>query len=169
MIKTMDRHEIRYMFEHRLLPHWFFEKKFAFVGMLHQDKGILYRIINDIFEKEGAENPYTVDMFGASLSKITDQAMTVKISFPEPEEEPLCYCSYLFFDEKFEKTGYFCIEKGNTEGGMCPFVCSWTEDGNHRNHGQCGLKNDGDFLRCADIYMEEMYGMTRKKKEKMED
>ena len=158
----MNQHEIRYMFEHRLLPHWFFESKLSFIGMLLQDKGVLYRILDDIFKKEEVENPYTADMFELSLSKITDQIMMAKICFPDPEEEPLCYCSYLFFDEKFEKPGYFCVEKGNTEGDRYPFICSWTEDGFHQNHGHCGFENDSDFLRCRDIYLESIYGLNRK-------
>lgn len=165
----MNRHKIRYMFEHRLLPHWFFENKLSFIGMLLREKEILYRILNDIFEKEEEENPYTVDMFKVSSLKIADEIMMVKISFPEPEEEPLCYCSYLFFDKAFEKLGYFCIEKGNEEGGRCPFVCSWTREGAHRNYGQCSFENNGDFLRCSDIYMEEMHGLIRKTEEKNRD
>lgn len=112
----MERHEIRYLLEHRLLPHWFFEQKMQLIGLLLRDQEVLYRIIGDLFEKEGIENPYTADQFAVTVSK-PDDKMVVRISFPEPEEEPLCYCSYLFFDETFEKVSYFCIEKGDEENG----------------------------------------------------
>lgn len=80
----MNRHGIRYMFEHRLLPQWFFEDK------------------------------------------------------------------------------NFCIEKGNSESGDFPFVCSWTPDEVQHNHGNCSFEDHNDFMRCADIHMEREYGLTRK-------
>ena len=57
----------------------------------------------------------------------------------------------MLFDEKFEKKGYFCIERGNEMGANLPFVCGWTQDETHLNYGQCGLKEDG-LLRCMEIY-----------------
>lgn len=165
----MDRHGVRYMFEHRLLPQCFFEDKAQFVGMLLHDKEILYRVISEIFEKESVANPYTVKQFDIDAGKITEEVMMMKISFPEPEEEPLCYCAYLFFDNEFEKTSYFCIEKGNDASQQYPFVCSWSSDGVHHNHGNCTFEKHGDFLRCTDIHMENEYGLTRKTQEDAAD
>lgn len=155
----MNLHSIRYMFEHRMLPQGFFEEKARFIGMLLQDKGVLYRIINDIFEKEEVQNPYEEEQFGIEAAKITEDVMMLKIIFPEPEEEPLCYCSYMFFDKDFEKIRYFCIEKGNGVGQPQPFVCSWDKDGTHLNHGNCTFEEHGDFKKCADIYMKQEYDM----------
>ncbi len=157
----MDRHAIRYTFEHRALPQWFFEDKEQFIGLLFHDKNVLYRVINGMFEDEGIINPYTEDDFSIAASKVTDDVKMFKIVFPEPEEEPLCYCSYMFFDDDFEKISYFCIEKGNEHGEDYPFVCSWTKDGAHQNHGNCTFEKYDDFLRCADIHMENMYGLKR--------
>ncbi len=158
----MDRHGIRYTFEHRALPQWFFEDKEMFIGTLLHDKNVLYRVINSMFEGEGVENPYIEDDFEVVVSKVTDDVKMLKIVFPEPEEEPLCYSSYMFFDDNFEKISYFCIEKGNTYGEDYPFVCSWTKEGEHENYGNCTFEKYDDFLRCADIHMENMYGLKRK-------
>ena len=106
----MDRHGIRYMYEHRLLPSWFFEDKAQFVGMLLHDKAILFRIIQEMFDKEGLQNPYKEEDFDIEATKITDAVLMLKIVFPVPEEEPLCYSSYMFFDSEFEKTSYFCTD-----------------------------------------------------------
>lgn len=157
----MNTHEIRYMFEHRLLPQWFFEEKERFVGLVLQKKGILYQIIDDIFVKEKVKNPYSVEQFDMETAKITEEVMMLKLIFPAPEEEPLCYCSYLFFNKGFEKLGFFCIEKGNTFGKIQPFVCAWTQDGSHLNYGHCTFEKQNDFLRCADIYMEQEFGLKR--------
>lgn len=151
----MNLHQIRYMFEHRLLPQWFFENKDKFVGIILQDKTVLYKMINDIFLNEELENPYTPEQFGIEAERLTEEVMMLKIIFPEPEDEPICYCSYLFFNRDFEKTGYFCIEKGNEEGQEQPFVCAWTADGTHLNYGRCSFEEHGDFLRCVEIYMEQ--------------
>ena len=158
----MDRHGIRYIFEHKLLPQWFFEDKMKFVGLLLHEKEILFNVINDLFEKEEVTNPYSLENFDVTAAKITDDVLMLRIGFPEPEEEPLCYCSYLFFDENFEKTSYFCIEKGNVESGDYPFVCSWTPDEVHHNHGNCSFDDHNDFIRCADIHMEREYGLKRR-------
>lgn len=157
----MNRHEIRYLFEHRLLPQWFFEEQAQLIGGLLHDKEMLFRIINDIFQKEGVDNPYSEDDFDVEPARITEEVMMLKIIFPEPEEEPLCYCSYLFFDQEFSKTSYFCIEKGNALGQDAPYVCSWTKDGDHCNHGNCTMEGNADFIKCADIHMAREYGMSR--------
>ena len=112
----MDLHQIIYMFEHRMLPQYFFEDREKFVWIILENKGILYQIINEIFEKEQMENPYSPEQFGVMSAKITEDVMMLKLIFPEPQEEPLCYCSYLFFDREFKKMGFFCIEKGNEYG-----------------------------------------------------
>ncbi|MDE7298147.1 MAG: hypothetical protein K2N94_04875 [Lachnospiraceae bacterium] len=157
----MDRHGIRYLFEHRLLPQWFFEDKTQFVGLLLNEKEILFNIINDLFEKENVDNPYKREDFTVMASKVTADVLMVRIGFPAPEEEPLCYCAYIFFDKAFDKVSYFCIERGNKEGDNYPFVCSWTPDGAHNNHGNCSLDSYNDFIRCADIHMEREYGLRR--------
>ncbi|MBR6384239.1 MAG: hypothetical protein IKS56_09700 [Lachnospiraceae bacterium] len=149
----MNRHDARYFFEHRVLPKWFYEDKVQFVGMLLQDKKILFRIIDDIFKQGNVENPYNEGSFDILFSKVTDDVKLLKIIFPEPEEEPLCYCSYMFFNDDFEKINYFCIEKGNELSDYNPFVCSWSNDGIHNNYGNCTFDEHNDFIRCAEIFL----------------
>ena len=153
----MEKHEIRYVFEHRMLPRWFFEETINFVGALLNEKEVLYNIINDIFVKENVENSYSKEDFRVEASRLTDNIMFVKIDFPKPEDEPLCYCSYMFFDEKFEKKRYYCIERGNEEGDEMPFVCGWTPNGSHINYGNCGLGEDADLIRCIELYTKDIH------------
>lgn len=160
-----DRHRVRYKFEHRILPQLFFEDKAQFIGIILNDKDVLFRMIDEVFNDEKVPNPYSEDDFSIDAARITESVLMLKIIFPEPEEEPLCYCSYLFFDDKFEKLGYFCIEKGNEMSDFYPFVCSWTPEGKrvkHVNYGNCTFEDHNDFLRCADIFMENEFGLTRK-------
>ena len=149
----MNRHDSRYFFEHKLLPEWFFENKDEFIGFLLSDKTILFEMIDDIFTQQKVSNPYKKEDFDVQPSKVTDEVKMLKIIFPEPEEEPLCYCSYIFFDDDLEKISYFCIEKGNEKSDNLPFVCSWTEDHMHLNHGNTTFEEYNDFLRCAELHM----------------
>lgn len=157
----MNRHEIRYMLEHRFIPKWFFEDKGKFIGTVLHEQGILFEVIDDLFQKEGVENPYSAEDFKVMAAKITDDVLLLRIGFPEPEEEPLCYCAYLFFDADYQKLGYYCIEKGNAESGDLPFVCSWTPDEVHHNYGNCTMEGHDDLRRCMDVHMELMYNMKR--------
>ncbi len=76
-----DLHSVRYMFEHRILPGWFFDEGKQLVGMLLHDKSILFELIDDIFTKEGVENPYKKEDFDVDAAKITDEVMMLKIIF----------------------------------------------------------------------------------------
>ena len=148
------RHQIRYFFEHRLLPQMFFENKGGFVNAVLGDKDLLFKAIDVIFQDKELDNPYSPNQFRASAETIADDISVLKIKYPEPEEEPLCYCSFLFFDAKFEKQGFYCLERGgDLSGDGIPFICSWSEDGVHRNHGTCLLDEREALLMCADIYM----------------
>ena len=109
----MDRHGVRYLFEHRLLPQFFFTETENFIGTLLSEKDVLYRIIDSLFRKEDLENPYTAGQFSAEAAKITEQILMIKITFPEPEEAPLCYRTYLFFDTDFGKLGCYSVEKNS--------------------------------------------------------
>lgn len=149
----MQIHRIRYFFEHKLLQSWFYENKEQFVGMILQNKRILYRVIGDIFESEGLKNPYKEEDFGAEPIRVTDDVLVLKLIFPEPENTPLCHCVYLFFDEGFEKQDYFCVEKGE----KTPFLCSWDSNGCHQNYGSCTFDEMDNIIRCAEIHMKKHY------------
>lgn len=148
----MDRHNVRHVFEHKVLPQWFFEDKQKFIGLVFHDKSVLFRVINSIFEENDVKNPYTESDFDIDASRVTEDILMLKIIFPEPEEEPLCYCSYMFFDEKFEQASYFCIEKSD-EYKNYPFVCGWTEQGVHINYGNCSSEEYNDFAKCIEIHL----------------
>lgn len=150
----MDKHDIRYRFEQVLLPHWFFEKKAQLIGMLLHDTGLLYRVVGDLFQRRGLENPYSESQFGIEMVRITDEVGLLKLSFPEPEESLESHCCYLVFDRTFEKLGFFCVEKSRMGG---PFLCSRDKDENHVNYGVCTLDDADNMLRSARIYMEKVY------------
>lgn len=74
----------------------------------------------------------------------------MKITYPEPEEVPLCYCSYIFFTPEFNHLAYFCVEKG--EGHA--FLCRWTQEESHEKFGEVAMDEQGQILQCLNIYLD---------------
>lgn len=148
----MNLTESMYYFEHTLLPAWFFGEKKKFVIAALNDKTFLYRVCSDVLKNEEVANPYKAEDFVAEPAKITDELLMMRIIFPMPAEEPLCYCSYMFFDNDFKQISYYTIEKGDPKKGPLPHVAEWTVDGVHHKIGRCGFENMGDFKACVDAH-----------------
>lgn len=151
----MSKKEIRYMFEHGLLPRWFFETTKDFVRTMLTEPSEFFDNLDRMFEWEMVENPYTMEQFQIEHIKLTEDIMVLKLTFPEPEEAPFCYNSFAIYDEKFEKIRYFCIERANGEDSKEAFVCQWTKDERHINHGTCVRDEKTELERCVEIYGKE--------------
>lgn len=145
-------YKVLYSLEHRLLPQWFYKDQRAFVDAIVSDPTMIYRIVSDLLKQENEENPYTEDAFSSMRYKLTDDVLALKVSFPKPEMEPLCYCAYLIFDKSCNKLMYFTIEK-TSEPDVDAVVCSWNKDSQHMNFGSCSFEEYGDLRKCADIYL----------------
>ena len=103
-------------------------------------------------EEQGLECPYTEDQFNVEAVKLSKDISLLIITFPEPEQGPLCYKSYLFFDEDFGRSMYFCIEK-NSEN--VPTVCAWNQNGEHAEYMACSFEDSDDFVKCSTIFKSE--------------
>lgn len=154
----MNLNESMFYFEHTLLPGWFFKEQKKFVIAALNDKTFLYRVLSDVFENEDVKNPYKAEDFVAEPAKISEDLMMLRIIFPMPSQEPLCYCSYMFFDNDFKQTSFYTIEKGDPAKGPLPHVCEWTPDGSHHKIGRCSFDNMGDFKACVDAHKAK-YGL----------
>lgn len=154
----MNLNESMFYFEHTLLPGWFFGEGKKFVIVALNDPGFLYRVVSDVFSNEGVANPYKKEEFMAEPAKIKEDLMMMRVIFPMPSEEPLCYCAYMFFNNDFTQTGFYTIEKEKPEKGPLPVACEWTPDGVHHKLGKVSFENMGDFKKCVDAYMEK-YGL----------
>lgn len=49
----MENYRICYAFLHKLIPYYFYEQAANFVGTFLNDREVLFRIIKDMYEKEG--------------------------------------------------------------------------------------------------------------------
>ena len=67
------------------------------MGLLINKKEILFEIISTLFNDEQILNPYSPEDYKVTMQKVTDEVRMIKMEFPKPEEEPLCYlCVYVF-------------------------------------------------------------------------
>ena len=146
----MTAYDVVYNYQYRQLPQWFYTYKEKFIALILHAPGTAYRILDDGFQRAGLPNPYKESDFRAAPSRLEDGTMVIQIDFPEPEREPLCIRSYLFFDHMFEKPMYFCVEKAGRVGRA--FLCSWTKKGAHLNHGLCVPDGEDDFTACVRVY-----------------
>ncbi len=168
MFQKMNLHQIRYLIEHRLLPNFFYTEKEAFIGMLLNDKESLYKMADSVFRQEKVKNPYSSEQFVVESGKIDEETFMVKLTYPEPEEEPLCYCSYLFFDSSFQYPFFFTLEKGYNQPSDQVMVCAWTPN-SHLNYGQCSRKDNAAFLRCLENYQNQKKENQKKENQKKEN
>ena len=74
--------------------------------------------------------------------------------FQPPEEETLCYCSYLFWDSYFGNAEYYCIEKAGSEDGNAAVIYGWSESWENLNCGRCALDEGQWFNRCLNLYID---------------
>jgi len=128
-------HSSRYVLEHKIIPQFLYEQGIGFMAaVVDKEKNILSNILLEIMEEEGVENPYGNTPITVEPFKV-ENILVACIIFPKPEEEPLCYRSYAFFDLESQRAAYYCVEMGQEDGA--PFLCGWNEAGVHLNYGGC--------------------------------
>lgn len=149
----MSVHQIMYAYQHKILPRNFYEFKQDFVALLLNRSEVLYRVLDDIFSEEGIENPYKEEEFKVKPMEINEKYLSVKLEFPVPAKEPLCYESYIFVDKDLQNLSYFCVECGSEPD--IAFICSWTEKGQHLNYSNCIYDEQECYNKCLNIYNKE--------------
>ena len=146
----MNSSEIRYTFEHRILPLNFYEYRTDFIALLLKRKDIIFQVLNDIYREEKVENPYSKNDFEIKLVNMDEKFISIKLIFPYPEEEPLCYYSYLFIDKELQNLKYFCVERGAKPEDA--YISLWTSAKDHINYGRCSIDEYECYKKCLQIY-----------------
>ena len=156
-------HDIEYFYQHVLLPQFFHDQKQIFVSVALKEPDFLFDLLNKVCTDHGEENPYSREDFKAEPIRLTKNILVLALTFPKPKETPLCYKQYIFFDQEFENTQYFCIEKTyDDEEDIFPYVCSWNGE-SHCNYGRIGMEEEhADLMRCAEIFAENALGRELK-------
>ena len=147
--EPLSVHEVRYYFEHRLLPQLLFEDADQLLGF------ILENSINQLWLNFIADldfvNPYTADDFNQSIVYQTENAVIVRADLPKPEDSPLCLRVYFYYDFNADIKAYFTVEYDNFFGESW-FLCEWTQEGVHNDYGTIDTVKPAD----ADDYAESL-------------
>ena len=145
---------VRYHFEHKLLPHYFYQAPYRIMTHL-LSKSVMYSWqklcnYNEIDPTYNEKDTKTSLYFLAGDGE-DDDLLIERVVLPEPDQDLLCYRIYLLYDVYKEKAVYYTIESDKMtnemfpyDGGEFVFVCSWDEDGSHYNYGTILLADSGD-------------------------
>ena len=136
--------EIRYYFEHKILPQYYFEDTELFLSEIldtlnnEEDAGenIVYDLIYEMAQKNDIEFPYSRNEYKAELFSLNEDNYMIRICLPEPEEPLLCsYIYMMFYTEDLSKIRYFTVElleKKKRKNLYC--LCEWEQNGFHKNY-----------------------------------
>lgn len=149
--------EAMYYYEHILIPELFFNDEISFTDALFRKDNEIWKLYRDFMARSHIKNPYSEDDFFSKVYAMTQDKkwLGCRIVFPRPETVPLCYEMYLFFDNDDCGKGCFTSEygtavrkdTGNREN--CAFLCEWTDEQEHLNHGSFPLDDDIDLFAQA--------------------
>lgn len=148
----MNLQEARYILEHKLFPEWFFNDKIQFVGALADSKAnTAYDLMSRICKKKNIECTYKPEQYKSELFKIDNgNFLLLKLTFPKPENTPLCYRAYMIFNEDFTKASYFTAEK-SFENKL--FLCGWDKKRTHLNYGEFSGDEQQEMKKAVELHI----------------
>lgn len=142
---------LRYYFEHRLLPNWFYEKTEVLIERLEEGgEHFLYGGMSVLCEESGAVMKYTREQYKIYRCNIEKEYTMIRIEMPRPEGEPMCYEVYLVFSDDYQSKKYFTVEMGSSVQER--FLCSWDQNQSHCNYGVVYEDTDRTERKIADIF-----------------
>ena len=142
---------LRYYFEHRLLPHWFYEKTEVLIEILEEGgRHFLYGGMSVLCEEAGVEMKYTREQYTLYHCGTEKEYTMIRMEMPIPEREPMCYEVYLVFGDDYQNKKYFTVEMGSSVHER--FLCSWDQDQSHCNYGEAYEDTARTERKIADIF-----------------
>jgi len=147
-------YEIRYEYEHRFLPKWFYEDTEEFTGkILEGEKDFLYKTMAALCENAGQEMKYMKEQYKVHQCKTGKGYSMICIEMPEPERKLLCHQVYLAYSNDYRCKKYFTVEK--SASAETSFLCSWNPEGerwSHDIHGEGSRKISDNAKTIAGIF-----------------
>lgn len=123
--------EVRYYFEHNLMPRYFYEMPEDMLNAIRaQGLGALW----ESFFSENGVDPAGFDGDIVEHWYASGDATLLQVELPWPVENVQCYRIYLAYDPAAGSAGYFTSESDTLEPDAC-FICQWTPEGEHVNYG----------------------------------
>ena len=131
---TPTLHDVRYYFEHRLLPSMYYDDPEKLLDTL-RDPGA-FDIWLWLTEQVGMDVTYQEENFRFRELNREDGIYMLIQELPKPEDTPLCSRLYFCYQAETKTAWYYTIEYDNFFGESY-FLCAWTQDGNHLDFGTC--------------------------------
>ena len=133
-----DLEQIRYFFEHKLLPKWIAEdSEGIFISDLFKYQGqVLYGIMSKICKDENIALSYTPKDYSVTLTSLTEEKSFLTLTMPEPKRMLACRRVYILFTSDFSTRKYITIEKDTP----FDYICGWNMNNGqelHANYGPC--------------------------------
>lgn len=145
----MEFNDLRYYFEHKMLPNYLDKSPNAFItGVSVEKEAIINRCFKDLCESNECEYPFTEQDFKVELIRLDNEILLIKIDMPNPTISPQCNNLIIIFSEDLFKHQYFTVEHNEIVNGK--FLCSW-KGASHLNYGV--IENDSTEEILAKIYM----------------
>ena len=162
MSEKMTMLQAFYLFEHKLMPRYFFEDKAVLFRVLTDDKENVFKMFSDLLKDNDLSNPYTAEDFEVVFHVIDDKLLILQIKYPEPTETPLCYEQVMITNKEFTEMEFYCLEFHEDESHV-PSICTWNVKGKDMMHGNCGCCTaDEFFMKASEMYMNKYYGKKKK-------
>ncbi len=145
-------HRLRYYFEHRFIPERVYKDGVMFISSITSEDNYL----NDLFKEKiyeiGLDGLYSEEVI--RVERHRNEGITIiEIQFPPPEEEPLCYKAFIFYDAASKRIAYYCMEKRVLAGDK-RFLCGWNKMGEHVDYRVCSDSEDELFDMMMSIFKE---------------
>ena len=151
MQELQKYYEVRYHFEHELLPEWFYGAgKDELQKIRNRDTSFIWSMWRLLYEERGLKLEGTKNPFKASKCTIGDNRTIIRIDMPTPCRQPLCFHVFLVWSDDFERRGYFTVERGASNKEK--FLCSWREGRAHGNYGKCSSNTAKVEKRIISIF-----------------
>ena len=127
--------DLRYFFEHKMLPNYLEKNPSAFImGVSIEKEAIINRCFEDLCKSNECEYPFKEEDFNVELMKLDHEGNTlmIRIDMPKPNISPECKNIFIIFNDDFTKYQYFTIEFDELVNK--DFLCGWKQD-SHLNYG----------------------------------
>ena len=154
--REISLRDIRYYFEHRMLPQQFYQSPETVISYL-ESNGI-YSLWSGFTGENNFSVTYGEEEFSVRDIPQENGMKMLMITMPEPEETPLCCRIYLCYDPEKQAGAYFTVEYDNNFDDSY-FLCAWTPEGTHMNYGYAA-KLDSDDPGFEDRLAEEAASVT---------
>ena len=120
--------EVRYQFEHSMLPRYFYEVPENMLYVMEEDG--VYELWAITADENGADPYYPEEDYEEHWYEAEDGTTVLQINMPEPDANVLCYRVYMLFNGETGDRGYYTVEYDEflTDSS---FICFWDEERNH--------------------------------------